>query len=706
MRKCLLIFSTVVAILACASCGNATTLPFDYYQNYVVEQGAKGKADAKWTDYLFYHLSKRAKKHGLVVKNFADGDACLRLNVHIDPSLDGDYQIDRQRLYVQLTARTPDLMLWLIYQFIAGVAEQDYRIDASDLPPAIIEPVSQTGRMAFEWRGIYSPSNADGEMLSIRGTHHADYNWGLWGHNLAKAVGMKPEYAATVGGTVTEEQYCFSSDELYEAIVAYIKDNFGEGNDGNGTRISIMPLDNELACQCDRCRKAGNTEGNATPAVAAMVERLARRFPNHCFFMAAYGSTRHSPAKALPANTGVFVSAIDVPMRADFKESEGFGDFDAMLREWKTRVGKLYVWDYTRNFDDYLTPYPCLKLFASRARYYNNVGVSGLFLNGSGDDYSSFDDVQTFVLTALMMDPAADIDALVRKFFAWYYPETADMLAEYYLQMENAAANGHKTLPFYGGIGSMERAFLDRQAFEAFWQKLDRASKKTTDEERKLLGGLLTALDFTRLELIRSADRLDKTAAAEALAVMEGYKDTPSMRNYREVNGSLADYIRQWRTSPLKVETADALLYEKLECPSADIDGSLGWLTDGRLGFASDYHTAWISTVGNTVEVRIPAASVAKASNGGKATLTIGFLLAPKWHLFTPAMATIRQGSSQLKSAGTPDDMQEKSTSVYRRDEMSYQLSGIDAKKDITIELTGPGFAKAHFAIDEITMNP
>lgn len=706
MRKCLLIFSIIAATVACYSCGKRATVSLNSYQNYVVDQSGRGQDNGKWTDYLYYHLSKRAKKSGLVTKDFANNVDCIHLDVVLDSTLRNDYKIDRQKLYIELTARTPEIMLWLIYQFIAGVAEEDSRFSASDLPPAIIEPVSQHRTMAFEWRSIYSPCNSDPDKLLIRGTHHVDYNWGLWGHNLIKAVGMKPEYAATVGGKATEEQYCFSSEALYEAITGYIIETFGEGKATAAASISVMPLDNDMVCLCEECRKKGNTSQNATPAVAYMAERLAKRFPNHKFFVGAYSTTKTAPQQALPKNVGAIVSAIDVPMRADFTDTKGFAAFNTLLKEWKEKVGMIYVWDYTRNFDDYLTPYPCLKLFQSRARYYNNVGVSGLFVNGSGDSYSSFDDLQTYVISALLINHDANIEKLCRRFFKWYYPTSADILTDYYLSIETAASGSRQTLPFYGGISDSKRVFLDGEAFETFWKKLDHAAKSSEGNERKLLNQLLTALDFTRLELIRTADKLDKTAAAEALAVMEGYTSIANMRSYREANGSLADYISQWRASLQSAGIANALQGEPLSCTLPDDCGTADMLTDGKRGFASDYHTAWVTPSDSIFSVTIPSAAVAKASKDGKATLRIGFLLAPKWHLYTPGTTTISQAGRLLKSAGTPDTMQETRRDVFRRDEMEYPLDGIDTAKPIEIEMHAPGKARAHLAIDEITMAP
>ncbi|MBP5703573.1 MAG: hypothetical protein J6X12_02595 [Paludibacteraceae bacterium] len=125
-------------MLTFTSCDKATTLPFDYYQNYCVVQLYDTQEDAKWTEYLFYHLSKRAKINTLVSKDFPTDDNHVTLGVHIVADAKYDYKIDREREEITLYAKDENAMLWLIYQFIGGAAELDSRFDASDLPPVIL----------------------------------------------------------------------------------------------------------------------------------------------------------------------------------------------------------------------------------------------------------------------------------------------------------------------------------------------------------------------------------------------------------------------------------------------------------------------------------------------------------------------------------------------------------------------------------------
>ncbi len=388
----------------------------------------------------------------------------------------------------------------------------------------------------FEFRALCTPTNANPKAYGLDSTHNVDNDWSLWGHNLWKVVGDKApeEVYALIDGKRDKKQFCFSSQKLYSIIDGWIMDQWGP-RDG---RFSVMPADNKKVCQCDDCKKAGNTPQTATPAVANMLTKLAKKYPAHQFFMAAYHTTKEPPKTVLPKNTGVMLSTMDIPMRYSFRESGGYRRFDAMVKSWRKVTPLLYVWEYDRNFDDYLTPYPCLLIMQQRLEYYQEVGITGVFINGSGDDYSTFDDVQSYVLSHLLLDVNADVESLVRQFYKKYYPECGKMIGDYYLSLEEKLKRTNRIMPYYGTMEETIDAYLDPKEFVAFWIELDKKSKNVHGEERQRINRMLTAMAYTRLQLKPSEDDRE-----ELLIILKDYKSVPGLLNYKETGGSLEKYL-------------------------------------------------------------------------------------------------------------------------------------------------------------------
>lgn len=546
VRTFLLSLAAVTLLCGCAGAAGGELAAVKYYS--VVPADGDSKADCRWADYLTGQMLRRSSDADVLDYGSAPPDSCLEVRLHIDASLPCGYRMKRDGRRLSLTARDADRMLWLVYQFISGCG--DSRIAVGDLPPACLPPEGGEGDFAFEYRGIYSPSNSDPELMPITATHNVDYDWALWGHNLRRVFGgdVPPEALARDGGRVMKEQLCFSSAALYSAVEAYVIDCGGDSPEAGTLRFAIMPDDNKTVCLCRQCRRAGNTASSATPAVTAILRRLAERFPHSLFFTSSYHTTAQPPSGRMPANTGVLVSAITLPMRTRLDGTREADAFAALVRRWKAVTDRVYVWDYMRNYDDYFTPYPCLRAVSERLSMYRGLGVRGVFYNGSSPYYSSFDDVQTAAIAAMMACPGVDVMAYADSCFSRYYRVTATLLASAYRSWEDTVAARRATLPFYSGISGAVAAWLSPSAYTAYCDTLDRRAKSAGEAERARLNRLLTATWLTRLELLKACGGADadRAEAARCLDGLKGCKAFKDMTDYKETDGSLDKYIKGW----------------------------------------------------------------------------------------------------------------------------------------------------------------
>ena len=687
----------VMPLLMMASCGQAAVPPFTQYSEYAVcAANADDAADVKWATYLKSHFQKRATDKDCVIAAKAADGSQLQVNVDLDPKMSTDYAVERDEQHLTLRARTTEAMLWLQYQFMAAASEQDRRFTTDDLPASVLSCTRDTaGSFAFEYRGIYSPSNTNADLMPILSTHNVDFDWGLWGHNLRKVFtdGIPQEAYAMVGAKRDESQFCFSSEQLYKAYEAYVIDQYGDGNNDEIVRFAVMPNDNSTVCQCPACRAAGNTATSATPAVTKMVERLARRFPKHQFFTSSYTTTATPPTHRLPDNVGVLVSTLALPLQTKMDGSTAEQrKFEATMKSWKSASKHIYVWDYMRNFDDYITPYPCLEHIKARLQYFKKMGVDGVFYNGSGYDYASFDDVQTYVIAQLMFNPDADITQLVRHYYGKAYPVTAPIYADYYLSLEDKAQKA--TLNPYSGIGEAASSYLDAVALDAFWHKLDGGKGKAVDTERRNINEMLTALAFTRLELLRLKPTAPSAATkGELLSLLSAHTAFKDLANYRESFGEVDKYINEWRTlSPWlanngnKLRGATLTSTTKLDPEYAD----LSVLTDGKAGFASDYHTGWLLNSSAQLSLTVPQGKLS-----GNATLQLTFLQASQWHIFAPASVEVWQGGKLIG----------KTMPVAKegRNEVKVAVSGLSGSAPVEIRINkAQRSGRATIAVDEI----
>ena len=663
--------------------------------------------DTRWAKYLYEHLKKRANDDEMVAFGVSEKEM-WRVIIHIDPTLQEGFRIAIKGSDIELTATDDRQMLWLQYQLIKKISKEDPRIDGSDLPPAIINLTDTCGTFAFDYQSIYSPSGLNPDYTGVMGLNNFDDSWGIWGHNLRKVLGDNVDKVyATIHGKTDDSQLCFSSEEMYRQIESYIADNIGEKG---SSRFVIAPDDTPYACTCASCTAMGNTEKNATPAVTELLLRLSQRFPKHSFFTISYLSTKQVTDKQLPSNAGIIVSAIDFPLRRIDGKNAQEKKFMQQLNQWKKVTKNIYIWDYINNFDDYLTPFPILKIAQQRLRFFKQNGASGIFFNGSGYSYSSFDEMRTFVLSVLLINPELPVEELVRDYFNQEYPLSKKWLYDYYINLENSVQSGKK-LGIYAGIAELEQSFLNPEKFIKFYDEMGDYVSDAKGKERKKLHELQTALSYTRLEMGRNhsydpygyAQRNGKQIqptpqARKWLTQLKEHHAFTGMEYYNESADEIDYYIKEWEQYILASDIKKNLFLGIMpsSTPPTDKDG-LKRLTDSTHGLPGNYHCGWTTLPKEEYEISLPVKGINKTGN-----IYISFLNLPRHRFYPPRQIEISKDGAIYKTINLEtDDSVEKGELVK-----TTTLIDLNGAEQVNIKIMGAKKPRAQIGIDEIVFVP
>lgn len=692
-------------------CGmRANTEKFSTKEGYLITiaQNAS-KEDIHWSKYLFEHLQKRSNAPEIVAYEVSEKDM-WHINVQIDPAQKG-FKIEREDSDLKLIASNPTQMLWLQYQLMKRISDEDKRIEGSELPPAIINMTDTCGTFAFNYQSIYSPSGLNADYSGIVGLDNFDESWGIWGHNLRKVLGSIPEqFYSTVNGKKDDSQLCFSSNEMYSRLESYIIDTFGEKG---GSRFVIAPDDNPIACTCSICTALGNTSQNATPAVTQFISRLAKRFPAHSFFTTSYLSTRKAPSEKLPSNVGVIISAIDLPFtHMKVGHSTPTKQFTQQLEDWKVVTQHIYVWDYINNFDDYLTPFPILKVAQQRMQFYRNNGVNGIFLNGSGYSYSCFDEMNTFVLSSLLLNPELSVENLMRVYFKQEFPIAGDTLYNYCSKLENQL-QPNKKLSLYAGIQEEENSYLNPKQFSDFYDEIGHLLNKTKDKEKKMLHKLQIALSFTRLELARLhpfaphgyAQRKGNQVTIrpqvhEWIQRLGEYKAFPYMTSYNESGDEIGQYLNDWKQYILSPNKSENLLLGVVPSAAFTLDENykdLTILVDGTHGLPGNYHCGWLIISENEPVLHMPVGNI---QNNG--TLRLSFLQMPRHRIYAPIQVELSKDGRIYKTINISSTEGNAKGQMVEA-EVPIELIG---SQQLSIKFIRSKGEKSQIAIDEISFIP
>lgn len=484
----------------------------------------------------------------------------------------------------------------------------------------IVVPVGFSHRQeyAFAYREPYFPDNSNSYFRRWHNTNTLDDNWELWGHNIGKKIKILHTMLATVDGKRNENQLCFTSSVLENALAAYIA---GTAKDGNRHKFMIMPQDNSLVCQCTSCKAAGNTKTNAGPAVFTLLNRLAKKFPEQDFFSTAYITTQIAPNFRLEPNVGIMISTMPFQKGVVVENSVSQGKIDKLFADWQKVTDKIYLWEYAINFDNYFDAYPTLLIAQQNLKYYKKLGVSGVFINGNEESYSAFADLKAYIYAQLLQNPEIDVPKHIRLYFENKYPAVSNLLFDYYMAIEQRAFKSIKPLDIYGGISQSYKKYLNDAELKTFYEALADKAETLGKDEKLRLYPLLASLALQRLEVLRTNAFEDngyadynyeagtatvKSKVHTLLKSLEAYSSATGLKVYNEQGFTIKDYLKQWQETIVSGNYKNLFYGKTIRSrfePEEDYP-DVSMLNDGNTGF-TDYYTNWFIATKNSISVEV-----------------------------------------------------------------------------------------------------
>ena len=325
-----------------------------------------------------------------------------------------------------------------------------------------------------------------------------------------------PEYFALGSdGKRDRGALCLSHPEVIRLLARGALDALDA--DPQAAIVSVSQNDNPRYCHCPGCqaiaREEGSQAGPLIRAVNAVAAEVAARYPDALVDTLAYMYSR-KPCKTKPAGNVIvrlcsFECEFDTPL--DDPRREANRGFAADLEGWSRLTRRLYVWDYTTDFDIYLQTYPNFRVLQPNIRYLLRHGVTGLFEQGNREPDGEFGALRAYLLAKLLWDPDADTEALMDEFLAAYYGGGWQNIKAYVTAFDDLVrelgthatiyAKTERLVPF---DDERTQAFLRRA--RVWW---DKAEEAAGDKERERVRR--SRLQFTYLSQCASYDRQKDT---------------------------------------------------------------------------------------------------------------------------------------------------------------------------------------------------
>ena len=255
--------------------------------------------------------------------------------------------------------------------------------------------------------------------------------------NVDKYFATHPEYFCLRDGRRYGGygQPCLSNPEVLQVTIGSVRKIMREQPDY--LIYSVEQNDNQLFCQCDDCQalseKYGGESGVMVWVVNQVADAVKEEFPDKFIGTFAYQYTRHAPKGIKPRdNVVIRLCSIECCLLHGYDECEQNRAFLQDQKDWGEIAPHLYIWDYVTDFAQYCVPVANWKTMQPHIRDFRDNHAIGMLEEGDYQTVScELRELRSWLLSKLMWNPDADVDALIRDFTDGYYGPAGRYVREY-----------------------------------------------------------------------------------------------------------------------------------------------------------------------------------------------------------------------------------------------------------------------------------
>lgn len=514
----------------------------------------------------------------------------IRTELMIDPALPADgLRITMADGTVRLLGGNGRGVLYAVYRLLELLGCRFYAEDTEVIPTltlsevaaALPEGLDLTEVSPFEFRDLYwtctyRPDFAVKRRINAGlaggGSHRRDISpeWGgcigyagpHFVHTFERLVPAEeffethPEYFSMINGERTAKhlysQLCLSNPEVLAIVIERVK-GWLRANP-LAEIVSVSQNDSFVIgsyCTCPACAavdaEEGSPAGSLIRFVNAVAEAIEPEFPHVAIDTLAYQYSTVPPKLTRPRHNVMVRMCTGGCSSHAIDECDRNGGTRSWIEGWEKICDRLYIWDYTTDFAQYLNPFPNLPTHQRNAQFFANHNVKGVFEQGNytGGKSGEFGELRSFILTEVLWDPDRTPDTagfmeayygagapFVRKYLDYIHEKVKDlhfnlvisaanlwnplipdgdipMLDALWADAYKAALNGGTTANGFGIPAELAARHVERSALCHRWFKLDGKRGEFADESAS--PGLMNAFyaDCKRLEVTRLNEGAD-----------------------------------------------------------------------------------------------------------------------------------------------------------------------------------------------------
>ncbi|TDP01387.1 DUF4838 domain-containing protein [Flavobacterium sp. 245] len=469
---------------------------------------------------------------------------------------------------------------------------------------------------SFDYRALFFPDCYD---EAFRDWHKLDWHlndFAIWGHSFNLLVPPKeyfksnPKLFALYQGKRNGESLCMTNDTVVNLVEKKMAKMIEEKP--NAQFYSVSQNDDVVYCECAECRKMNEKHGGPQGSLYYFLNKIASHFPNTKITTLAYLHTFKPPVNLkIAPNIYTIFCPIELN-RGKTITAQNEPSFVKTLENWSNTSPHLFLWDYTVQFSNYMSPFPNFEPFQSNYKLFKKNKVKGLFVQGYADVPGDFSELRQYLLAKLLWDTETNIQATTADFLRGFYGKAAPFITNYLKALTENQNKSNVYLDIYSGPVQARNSFLTPANMDQYDQLLEKAADAVADDTtlKGRVHKLRLALEYTYFEQSKfygknqhgmfvvnnNGEKVVKDGLTER--VLQFTKSCNDLGIYELSEDGLSpdNYYKEWLEICKNKTThlGEDLKINYLTPPSEDFKGKGSYgLADGNRGY-KDFNINWI----------------------------------------------------------------------------------------------------------------
>ncbi len=521
----------------------------------------------------------------------------------------------------------------------------------------LLQPINYSDKPANKLRivhGKFNDNAAYKEWMRLDNINEV-FADGYYVHTFNKLVPWEtyfsphPEYFALMNGKRIIDQLCMSNPEVLKLVIDKLTVEMAKQPD---KKIwSVSQNDNFSYCQCDKCKAIINEEGVPSGPLLRFVNQVAAKFPDKTISTLAYQFSRSAPKITKPAdNVQIMLCTIELNRSKSIESDPTSQSFVKDISDWGKLTHNIYLWDYTVDFANSVSPFPNLHVLQPNIQFLTRNGAYQHFQQTNTTKGNEMAELKAYMLARLLWNPEVNIDSVKTVFLNGYYAEAAPFIRQYIDRLESELIKSGEWLDIYGSPVHHEKSFLSAENIAIYNKLFDQAEAAVANRPEIVQRVKISRLpvEFATMEIGKNdmfgprgwyTEKNGKfILKPEMKAILEDFNTTSKNNGVKFLNES-ALTVESYYNATLRfidVQVEDNIAFRKkvtaLPEPSPKYsDGNMTVITNGVQG-ANDYKVHWLGWEGENIQLTLDLGE-SRAFH----SISIGSLWDPKSWILHPS---------------------------------------------------------------------